>query len=280
MDAARDPGGRGALPASGSAGCLALPGAAAPHGQGGTSRGGRDPAGGAVHPHRRARSAARQLPGPAEDVPPRLHFRGPRGSVRERHVQGPDRARRRDRDRNPRSEEHATEPRVSRYRDSRHRHRQHPDEELPGEARLVEGVRPARHRGAGGGDRTRAPEDAGDTGPPARSRTLRPLCPRRTLDVRSLEGVAQPRLPAAGALRQLSGADRVLLRQRGATAQADQGDVQAVRGSRGGRGDAQGSWTVEAGRGGEGPDRPLQRPGGLHHVLGAVFPSRDDRPSA
>ena len=108
MDAARDPGGRGALPASGSAGCLALSRAAAPHGQGGTPRGGRDPDGRAVHPQRRARPAPHQLPGPAEDVSPLLPHRGPRGPVRERHVQGPDRARRRDRDRNPRSAEHAT----------------------------------------------------------------------------------------------------------------------------------------------------------------------------
>ena len=131
----------------------------------------------------------------------------------------------------------------------------------------------------GAAHRAGDPASSRDHGRRLRRRAVRPLHLRRALDVRARASVARRRLSLAGALGQLRRPDRLLLRQRRATAQADQGDVPAVRVPGGGGADAQGSRPPEARRGREDPDRPVQRSGRVHHVLGTLSPSRDDRDS-
>ena len=138
---------------------------------------------------------------------------------------------------------------------------------VPREARLVEGLRPARHRRPGGGDRARAPADARAHGAPVLGGTLRPLCPRSPAGCSCARGVwldlVYPLL--ALSVNYLALTVYYYVSEERQRKQIKETFRQYVAPARG-RGDAQGSGTVEAGRGGEGPDRPLQRPRGIHHA--------------
>ena len=132
-------GGEEVFPPLSVAGCLALSGAAAAHSQGGALRGRRDPDGRAVHPHRRNGQLLINYLGPPKTFP---HFSISdilAGHLAQRHVQGQNRARWRDCDRDLRYAEHPPEHRVSWGGNSCHRHRQHPDRRLPHQAQAGRG---------------------------------------------------------------------------------------------------------------------------------------------
>ncbi len=281
VDAAGDPGRGRPVPAVVGPVLLALPrqaGARGPRaGRGRRRRADRR----SLRPHRRGRADADQLPGPAEDLSPLQHQRHPRRQAAGRHVQGQDRAGRRDGDRHRRHPQHAVRARVSRAGDPRHGHRQHPDRGFHRAPALVPDLRPHRHRGPAAAGRGRAAAPVRLRRAAVRRDALRALRRRRLSAVRARLRVAQHGVSGLRPRGDLHDADPLSLSDRRARAPADQGRLPALRVARRDRADAGTSRAGGARRTGARPHGALQRSGRLHQLLGeAIHRPRSSASSA